>query len=55
MPTITVQKITGPMTTLMSWMNRSARILSDLANPGANRPTRMPAVMPMSTQNQSWV
>ena len=43
------------MTTLINWMNRSARILSSRANPGANRPHPIPRVMPTSTQNHSWV
>jgi hypothetical protein len=55
MPTITVQKMTGPITTLMSWMNRSAKILSCLAKPGATSPTTMPRAMPTSTQNHSCV
>ena len=54
MPTITVQKMTGPMITLIIWTNESASHFISLATPGATRPRTMPPVIPTSTQNQSW-
>ena len=53
MPTTTVQKMTGAVTILISWMNASASHLSSLAKPGAASPTRMPATIATRTQNQS--
>ena len=55
MPTITVQKMTGAVIILISWMKMSGRNFRSEAKSGATRPTTTPAVMPTTTQNHSWV
>ena len=50
---MTVTKITGPVTVLMSWMKASASHLAFSAWAGAMRPKAMPAAIATSTQNQS--
>jgi hypothetical protein len=49
-----VQKITGPVMTLMSCRKVSASHLVLRATPGANRPSRMPATMAIRIQNHSF-
>ena len=54
MPTTTVAKMVGAITTLTSLMNRSASHFIFAPVSGANTPMAMPTAMPSSTQKYRW-
>ena len=53
MPMMTVTKMTGPVTALISWMNASASHCALSAASSATRPKMIPATIAMTTQNHS--